>query len=302
MIGLVVALGTGYVATQGNFGKTDNRSQASNSCADSCATVTCNPQTNEAYKDENKKRSCVSACQLKCVFNFSCVSSESLCKEYSGGSVADKTLCSSQCGSGVCCKMNKSVNTTVTKYVCEASKTACKEYKNGTDVAKGCAPACSGTKNICCQYTASTGGSDRQREREHTGTPWPTRTPTPNSFSCNRCSTINGCERAQFQSLTNDCAQPVPGSTVTRITDCSCPSITGGNNTRCTSVCLPTRTPTPTRTVSTTRWNCSNTNCGTVSGSSSVIACTKNTKGEWITVCSSQAGTSSVPCECILKK
>lgn len=66
------------------------------------------------------------------------------------------------------------------------------------------------------------------------------------SFDCNRCSTVHGCERAQFQSWTSNCAQPIPGSSVIRTTDCSCPQISGGDNSRCTPACLPTNTPTPT--------------------------------------------------------
>jgi beta-glucanase (GH16 family) len=65
------------------------------------------------------------------------------------------------------------------------------------------------------------------------------------SFSCDRCSVVNGCERAQFQSWTADCAQPIPGSSVIRTTDCSCPQINGGDNSRCTPTCLPASSPTP---------------------------------------------------------
>ena len=71
-----------------------------------------------------------------------------------------------------------------------------------------------------------------------------TPTPTIVVFNCNRCATTNGCERAQFKSLTSDCVQPISGSNVTRITDCSCPKISGGDNSRCTAVCIPSVTPT----------------------------------------------------------
>jgi hypothetical protein len=74
----------------------------------------------------------------------------------------------------------------------------------------------------------------------------PTNTPTPILYSCNRCSTLNGCERTQFQSMTSDCAQPIADSTITRTTDCSCSQISGGNNDRCAAGCAPTNTPTPT--------------------------------------------------------
>ena len=68
-------------------------------------------------------------------------------------------------------------------------------------------------------------------------TPSSTPIPTPTPFNCNRCSSQNGCERTQFLSLTANCAQPLPGTSVTRTTDCTCPQISGGNNTRCSSEC-----------------------------------------------------------------
>jgi len=139
LIGLVVALAVLYVATQGNFGKSDIRSQAARTCQERCEEITC--------RNNSDKVACVA-------------------------------LCVPQCESW------------------RASQT-------------------------------------------------PTPTFIPGSFACNRCSVINGCERTKFRSMTSDCAVPIPGSTVTRTTDCSCPRITGGNNTRCTSACTSTSTPTP---------------------------------------------------------
>jgi alpha-L-arabinofuranosidase len=54
-------------------------------------------------------------------------------------------------------------------------------------------------------------------------------------FSCNRCSAIHGCERTQFQAPTDACG--VPNSGVIRTTDCACPQVSGGDNTRCTPSC-----------------------------------------------------------------
>lgn len=53
-------------------------------------------------------------------------------------------------------------------------------------------------------------------------------------FGCARCSTVNGCEWTEFLDLQPDCA--VPDSAVTRTTNCDCPAISGGNNSRC-AVC-----------------------------------------------------------------
>jgi len=94
-----------------------------------------------------------------------------------------------------------------------------------------------------------------------TVTPTPTNiltpSPTPGPFNCNRCSTINGCERAQFQSSTGDCAVPIPGTNIIRTTDCTCSQVVGGDNSRCASFCtlsptptVPTATPTPPIVVS----------------------------------------------------
>ena len=55
------------------------------------------------------------------------------------------------------------------------------------------------------------------------------------TFQCNRCSVMNGCERTEFRSSASDCAVPIPGSGVTRTTDSSCQPINGGDNSRCTT-------------------------------------------------------------------
>jgi hypothetical protein len=59
----------------------------------------------------------------------------------------------------------------------------------------------------------------------------------PATYHCTRCSTTNGCEWVEFDSYHSDCStgdlNRVPS------TNCSCPAISGGDNSRCTSYCVP---------------------------------------------------------------
>ncbi|MBU3926447.1 MAG: BNR-4 repeat-containing protein [Bacteroidetes bacterium] len=61
------------------------------------------------------------------------------------------------------------------------------------------------------------------------------------NISCNRCSTVNGCQWVSFTNQSGQCDVPDPGVTVIRTTNCGCPSIPGGNNDLCNTCTVDTQ-------------------------------------------------------------
>lgn len=60
--------------------------------------------------------------------------------------------------------------------------------------------------------------------------------------SCQRCSITNGCAYARWTNKNNSCSPVDPLNPIAYETNCSCPQISGGNNSRCNACGVPQTT------------------------------------------------------------